>query len=389
MGCRHTHPQKSSEVGRPSNGGGVIDNEGANSMTSLIADRDAMIDRMISLDADRVATINRMMSLDADRVATINRLMAIDEDRLRCVGEMKARCLRSGLDRPLGFMHVPKTSGMAIVNGLVEVLPGVPFQPGLDRSMFGTFKAFETLSAETRAVLWCDGLPSSAEIDFVGGHLAYSTLRSGRPNARLMTILREGRSRLLSLWMFWRALPFQQRTVGIEVHKRCARRALNTLVDFLNDREIAYQTDNITVRMLLWPHALIPDDDFIDPSLDVQLLEEAAARLKEFRLVDVVENPNLEENLRELLARPFVYQQMNETATMPSERRTPLCDQLSGKAVRALEDRSRLDRELWLAVVRGRMPWVNEVSLGNEVFDKNIDRHAALMRGERQRSATF
>lgn len=321
-----------------------------------------------------VAATNGSIARDAERVAVINRLMALDAERIQQLSAMEARLLRCGLDRPLAFMHIPKASGSALVTGLIEVLPSTPFLGGFDRSMFGTFEGFDTLPPEVRALIYCDGLRPTDDVDLVAGHFAFSTLRAARPRARLITILREARSRILSLWMFWRALS--EEAAWLEVHHRLAR---NPLIDFLSYPEVAHQTDNVTVRMLLWPHSLIQPGRFIDVAADAQLVAEAAARLKAFTFTDVVENPSLEDNIRDLLARPFVYRRVNETISMPTERRTPLREQLTAETVRLLEHRSRLDRELWLAVARERLGDVDAVALADDVFDKTVTRHGALM----------
>lgn len=269
---------------------------------------------------------------------------------------------RVPLDRPLAVMHIPKTSGTALTEGLRDVLPTTAFIGGFDRSMFGGFDAFETLAPGLRPIVYPDGLPPGEGADLVAGHFAYSTLAKGRPNARFMTVLREPRSRLLSLW----------------ISRRAVWRERQALAEFLNYPEAGCQTDNIAVRMLLWPHPLIPDAGFIDIAADERLACEAAARLKSFAFADVIENPEFEENVRTLLTRPFVYRRVNETH-VPPELRVPLQDELTPEALRLIDERSRLDRRLWLALAGERIPGVDGVALSEEVFRKSVARYTALM----------
>jgi predicted nuclease with TOPRIM domain len=281
---------------------------------------------------------------------------------------------QSGLDRPLACMLAPKTSGTALTVGICDVLPSTPRVHGWDRGSFGAFRHFESMSTELREQIY-DSLPPAAGNDFVYGHMSYSTLVRGRPTARLMTVLREPRSRVLSLWMYWRGFSDEQlATAGAwgDV-QRLARRPL---AEFLSRPDAACQTDNIYVRRLLWPHPLIPDDGFIEPGSDERLLDEAAARLKVFDFSDVIENPLLEKNVRAFLVRPFVYRRMNETLLRP-ESASPVARHLIGEGLDLVEHRSRLDRQLWRAVASGRMAGTDVSALADEIFRKTIARYSS------------
>jgi hypothetical protein len=179
--------------------------------------------------------------------------------------------------------------------------------------------------------------------------------------------------------MFWQSFSDEMfRAWG--AFGRIVRLAREPLVNFLNHPEAACFTDNIAVRMLLRPHPLIPDDGFIDSASDEHLVREAAARLKAFDFADVIENPRLEDNVRAFLARPFVYRRVNETPTLPSELRVPLEEKLTGEAMLRVEHHSRLDRELWRAVVAERIAGADPTALSDATFRRTIERHAALVR---------
>jgi hypothetical protein len=284
---------------------------------------------------------------------------------------------RSAMDRSLVFMHIPKTSGTALMEGLREVLPSPDYIAGFDRSFFGAFRSFETLSLEMRNAT-IEALPPANHFDFVTGHKSYSTLIQSRPASRFMTVLREPRVRIVSLWMFWRSCS-DEIVSPFGAWARVIRMARQPLVEFLNCPEAACQTDNIYVRMLLSPHPLIPDDGFIDSASDERLAREAAARLKTFDFVDVIENPGFEDNLRAFLARPFVYRRANENPPMPSEFRAPLDDELTDDVLTLVEHRSRIDRELWRAVATERIAEVGPTTLSDDTFRRTIARYAALM----------
>jgi len=287
---------------------------------------------------------------------------------------------QSALDRPLAFMAVPKTSGSALAIGLCEVLPSTARIHGWDHGFFGAFRQFETMSPGLRQQIY-ETLPPANGIDFVFGQIAYSTLIQGRPTARLMTVLREPRSRILSLWMYWRSFPDEDGAIG-GAWGRVRRLTRQPLAEFLNHPEAACQTDNVYVRRLLWPHPLIPDDGFIDSESDERLTSEAVARLKAFDFADIIENPRLEDNVRAFLARPFVYRRVNETPAMPSELRVPLEQELTREAMLLVEHCSRLDRELWRALAAERIAGADPTALSDDTFRRTVTRHAALMRPE-------
>jgi hypothetical protein len=315
----------------------------------------------------------QLLALNSQSAAKLNsenkRLLALNSELAAKLDELNKR---SAMDRPLVFMHVPKTSGTALTAGLREVLPSTACLVGFDRWLFGAFRSFETISPELHQLIY-ETLPPANGIDFVAGHIAYSTLVQGRPAARFMTVLREPRSRILSQWMFTRSFSDETLRPWGVAWGRVIRRAREPLVEYLNHREVAHSTDNIAVRMLLWPHPLIPDDGFIDSASDKRLASEAAARLKAFDFVDVIENPRLEDNVRAFLARPFVYRRVNETVVR-SEIRVPLEEELTGEALLLVEHRSRLDRELWRTVAAERIAGADLTALSDDTFHRIVTR---------------
>ncbi len=164
-------------------------------------------------------------------------------------------------------------------------------------------RSLETLSPELRQCFY-KVLPPANGNDFLNAHMAYSTIIQGRPAARLMTVLREPRLLRIPLWMFWRSYS-DETLAAAGVWGRITRMGRGSLIECLNHPEAAYQTDNIAVRMLLWPHPLIPNDGFIDGASDQRLVSEALARLKTFDFVDVIENPRFVENLRVFFGPPL------------------------------------------------------------------------------------
>jgi hypothetical protein len=217
-----------------------------------------------------------------------------------------------------------------------------------------------------------------ADVRLAIGHISLSTLRAASPSAQVLTILREPTSRLFSHWLFWRQLADDFLAVWGS-WADLVRRARRPLARFITDPRLACQTDNLTVRMLLWPHPLIPNDGFIERRHDSQLVSEAMTRLSELSFVDVVENEAMPDNLRNWLGRPLVYERMNETSGMPNDLRCPLDPELSPEVEDLVEERSRLDLVLWTNMVTNRLGGEDPGNLRSRTISTNMDRYRRLM----------
>jgi hypothetical protein len=276
---------------------------------------------------------------------------------------------------PIVFMHVPKTSGVAFTTGLrAAIQPNRPID-GLDAGLFGRFNEFEALSEDVRQKIYLNhsDLPES---DFVSGHFAFSTLVQRYKTANFLTILREPTSRILSHWLYWRASEESAQWRKYSEYVKPA--VIRGLVHFLTCRKIAAQTDNLSVRMLLWPHRLIPPDDFISPRNDDTLIHEAIGRLKHFAFVDIIENPEMPMNLRAWLGRSVDYLPANETRPTPAPLARLLHTELVPEALDLLEARGRLDLRLWSLLVEDRIKNSTVDSVRQRVILRNAARYAWL-----------
>jgi hypothetical protein len=280
--------------------------------------------------------------------------------------------------RRLAFMHIPKSSGTAVTSGLTAaVVPGVMVD-GFDHSSFDGDLNLESVDGSIRCRIYDSphSLPQPA--DLIVGHFAFSTLRQAYPSAQLLTLLREPCSRLLSHWLFWR----QHTDTELAPWGRMAERVQKSrqpMSAFLIDSKLACQTDNLMLRMLLWPHPLFPQDQFIDPANDACLLREAITNLDQFDFADVVENGTFKDRLQCWLGRPFTYDRVNETKPIPQRFRSPLHSELTQEAVDLLEARSRLDFHLWAEIVRRRLPDRDVSRLRKQTLLANVARHGVLM----------
>lgn len=282
--------------------------------------------------------------------------------------------------RPLTFMHVPKTSGTSIACGLVKALAPAAVVGGFDYSLFRAFGDLSSLQKDLRCQIYTSPASMPKHADFVAGHISFSTLTKAYPTAQRLTILREPMSRVLSHWLYWRQLTDLElvRWGDWADYVRLARKPL---ANFLSDPTLACQTDNLILRMLLWPHPLIPMTQFIDPLHDRHLLREATARLEEFDFVDIVENDALVKGLQCWLGRPFSHHRLNETRPIPQQFRSPLHRELTLDAYDLLDARSRLDLCLWSKVAAQRLPDRDAEKLRGRVILANVSRYSVPMDG--------
>src|ERR1700678_3533901 len=147
---------------------------------------------------------------------------------------------RSVSERPLVFLHIPKTAGIAVSYALMVSEQPPRVLCGFDPAFFGSFNDFESVPAENRAFIHLspDTIPRDEKL--VRAHMALSTLKAAYPGARFMTVVREPICRLLSHYVFWRGFTEQQDKDwgGWAAYSSLARGRLEA---FLADRRIACQ----------------------------------------------------------------------------------------------------------------------------------------------------
>ncbi len=274
-------------------------------------------------------------------------------------------------------MHIPKCFGTSLTDGLASAVQPPRALTGFDRVLFGAFDAFDSFDDITRAAVYAapEALPDA---DLIAGHFALSTLQARYGHAQLMTVLREPVSRLLSHWLFWRGHD-DGRLAGWGAWGEVVRLSRLPLGVFLSDARVACQTDNQAIRMLLWPHALIPEGGFIAHEHNAALIGEALDRLSVFNFVDVAESPELPDRLQGWLGRPFVLRRRNETPAVPAHSRRPLDRELSDAALERLHECCRLDQQLWRAVAMRHRTADGAARLARDAQLVNIARFAGLM----------
>jgi hypothetical protein len=183
--------------------------------------------------------------------------------------------LRHVTSGPTCFLHVPKSAGTSMHVALERALPmGWVAPRRMDRAMLCSFDAIEKLGPEARAVVAADEneVLAMAAHRAISGHFSYATLTRVAAPARIGTVLREPRARLLSHYLYLRLTPGIRETW--QPYDPFSP-ADGSLADFLSDARIATATDNKTCRMLLEGDPRVRDGHFIAAE-DLDGIAEAA-----------------------------------------------------------------------------------------------------------------
>lgn len=259
-------------------------------------------------------------------------------------------------DRPLAFMHIPKAAGTSIRTAIAEATERLPAPYTIDLHHMGQIRRPDLIAPELRKRLVLHPDELRGQTGFLSGHFSLSTLIAGWRRAQYITLFREPVCRILSHWLFCRAVSDQKILPWGEEWSTIMRSARGSLMEFLEPGPAVPQTDNLILRMLLRPHSKIPETRLIDRREDDDLLAEARDRLSYFSYVDVVENRKLPANLAGWIGRPLNIRSLNERPEMPANLQRDLLADLDDAGFDALRLRSRLDRVLWRQIVRERMP---------------------------------
>ena len=278
--------------------------------------------------------------------------------------------------RPLVFVHIPKTSGTTLNDALFAACASGRTMMAWDLCIFGDFTDFDSMDPGIPAYTYRSPADLPDGIEVFTGHIAYSSYQEKYGHAQFITVLREPICRLLSLWLFWRSRPDDALIAwGTWAHR--VKHARRPLAHFLSSPDIACQTDNVALRMLLWPHPLIPVDGFIHPEHDAELLALARERLDGFSFVGILEH-EFHRQLSAWLGRPLQAKKLNETPAMPADLRTVLHEELTPEAHRLLADRSRLDQQLWASTALRHLDAADVSALRESVLIKAAARFATL-----------
>lgn len=282
--------------------------------------------------------------------------------------------------KPFALLHIPKCAGTSLMSGITLSLGAGRQVVGFDRSLFGDFRQFDSIPKMMRSVIYLEPTEMPADAVTVMGHFSHSTLRYRYPDADLAIFLREPTVRVLSHWIYWRSLTwFSLRHWGGEWSARLKMARL-PLREFLCRPEIACQTDNIITRMLVWPHELLPDSQFIDPANDQALLSVALENLENCDFAGITERGSaVYRDFSRWLSAKLDLPRLNPAQKMRRAARTKLHTELTPETLDLLQARVRLDNRIWKRLA-GRSMSPSEVDrLQHDAILRAIARFSELL----------
>ncbi len=305
---------------------------------------------------------------------------------------IRHRWTRHQLVPPIGVVHIPKAAGTAMINRIEAGMRPRKYLYGLDRSQFGSFAAFESMPPSMLQTIFLDPDEIPVDCDMLAGHLSPGTIRARLPNANIITRLRAPVPRLLSHWFYWRSYS-DDVLAQYGAWGAVLAGARAELAEFLQIRGLACVTDNILVRMLLWPHPLIPSGDFIDPAHDAALVREASRALASFANVTIMEDPKADERLTAWLRqnyglsvwsslRKILYQSElvdKNTSKIPTLKiHKKINQQLRHDAAGLVANHCRLDDQIWYASAEKIFTRTEARSIYEHQITTNIERYERL-----------
>lgn len=284
-----------------------------------------------------------------------------------------------GPGNPLVFSHIPKTAGTSLRVALEQALRPAVFVQGVDTALLAGYDDLDAISPAERAALFLSPEELPADATLVAGHIGPATTMARYPGADHITVLRAPQVRILSQWLHGRALTeFNLRHWGPNAEAfRVAWRPLN---EYLQHAMLAPNLDNTITRFLAWPHPALSRTQFITEADDDAVLAAALERLAAFGHVNVVENPQFQEELGAWLGRELPATRANERTTVPKRRRPDMDSELTAQTRELLVYRTRLDTQIWAHVAARVLPDADPDQVLAAALQKTVDRYQAMLR---------
>ncbi len=247
----------------------------------------------------------------------------------------------------VAFLHIPKSAGTSIRHAMhdhVGTDETVPWS--LDPILYGS----HPLPVNASGRMYHDGVGDPTGYRYIAGHLSLPTIETGFDAADVACILREPRSRLLSQYTFWRTYSPEELEYWLPYEVQYLSSL--SLGEFLRRSEVMHFADNLTTRMIVGRHPLIPVDDPIAHDDVEEVAELACGHLDRLGFVDLVERGDLVTDAFERwLGAPVSRIRINETD--PDAGAPVDVDDLVSTATLELLDRhNEVDLRLWLHVAR-------------------------------------
>ncbi len=249
---------------------------------------------------------------------------------------------RYPFETPKCFLHIPKSAGMSIHAALEAALPAGSLAPRrFDRSVFADFHAFELLRSEARNLIAVDRSETQAlgKFSAVSGHFSLPTLLQITDRSSISTVLREPRTRLLSLYAYWRASGTDE--LWIPYHT--ADHAQRPLGEFLSEPRLAPVIDNQICRMLLYGDKRLPESSFTAESDIESIAADAIAQLDALGFVGILELGNMWQGVARLFNVKLDPVKLNITEDLERSTAIEPKERLTSETLDLIQRRSTAD----------------------------------------------
>jgi hypothetical protein len=258
---------------------------------------------------------------------------------------------------PLCFLHVPKCGGQSVERALEAAVPQGSVAPrGADLEgcrAVSNLASFEDVEEWVRALIAIrdEDVDELRDYRFVTGHYTLPTLLRLTPPERIVTVLREPRVRLVSLYLFFR-MPDMHEVWG----NYCGGlldSASRPLEEFLTDPAIARATDNQVCRMVLSGDPRIPDDGFVADGNVESIAADTVQQLDRLGLVAILESgDSMWRDMSRALGVELEPRRVNESSTpTASAGAAPIPAFDSAAVFDGLERRGAADRIVYETLV--------------------------------------
>jgi hypothetical protein len=254
-------------------------------------------------------------------------------------------------------LHVPKCGGQSVERALEAVVPpGAVARRGADLEgcrIVSNLASFEDVEEWVRELIAIreEEVEELRDYRFVTGHYMLPTLLRLAPPERIVTVLREPRARLVSLYLFFR-MPEMHEVWG-DYCGDLLGGAARPLEEFLTDPAIARATDNQVCRMVLSGDRRIPDDGFIADGDVAAIAADTLEQLDRLGLVAILESGDaMWRDMSQALGVELEPKRVNESSTpTASVGAAPIPPFDSAAVFDGLERRSAADRIVYEELV--------------------------------------
>lgn len=250
-----------------------------------------------------------------------------------------------GMRERVAYLHIPKSAGTSIRRAMLDHVSAEQICPwSLDPVVYGS----HPLPVNASERLFHEDVTNLRDYAYMAGHLSLPTIERGFEAADVGCILREPRSRLLSQYAFWRTYSPEELEYWLPYEAPSLSHL--PLGEFLQCGEVMHFADNLTARLIVGRHPLIPIDDPIADEHVEEVAAIACSNLDRLGFVDVLERGDLATERFEVWFGESVAREKVNVTDPNAGPPINVDDLLSTPTLQLLDRHSQVDSLLWLHV---------------------------------------